>query len=89
MIGRWNYKTREYDPYEIPADWDVKMFSIDMEETVSCASCGKKIKYGDCYTSMEIHEQKFGFGYAVCDKCYEEESKRRFQSIKEMEEGEE
>lgn len=45
-----------------------------MDEVVNCARCGKKIKYGDCYTSKQIHND-FGFGYAVCPECYEKEWK--------------
>ena len=40
------------------------------------AQCGKELKYGDTYTSLEIHTA-MGFGYGVCEDCYEFEWKRR------------
>ena len=48
----------------------------DLEEIVNCAQCGKELKYGDCYTSLEIHTD-MGMGFAVCEDCYEEEWQRR------------
>jgi hypothetical protein len=30
---------------------------------------GKKVTFGSCYTSKEIHTPG-GFGYAVCGECY-------------------
>ena len=74
IVGKWNYKTRKYDPYEIPADWHTPLLSDDMGEEINCASCGKLVKFGDCYTSKVIHG-KMGFGYFVCEDCYEIEWK--------------
>lgn len=44
-------------------------YEADMNKVVSCASCGKKILYGNGYTSHRIHTN-MGFGYAVCERCY-------------------
>lgn len=71
-MEKWNFKTREYEPYTVPEDWNCKTFSMDMDEIVNCPHCGRKVQYGDCYTSRQIHT-KFGMGYAVCEKCYEAE----------------
>lgn len=49
-----------------------------MKEIVNCPHCGKELEYGNCYTSLEIHTE-MGFGYGVCEKCYEEEWNRRRQ----------
>lgn len=76
-LSKWNYDTKEYDDYEVPDDWKCKLsYAMDMDEIVNCPHCGKEVKYGDCYTSLEIHS-KSGLGFSVCDKCYEEEIKRR------------
>lgn len=72
IIGKWNYKTHSYDDYSIPKNWNVKLFTTDMDEIVNCASCGKELKFGDAYTSKEIHN-KFGLGFAVCEECYNKE----------------
>ena len=61
---KWNYKTHEYDPYEF------------MGKIVACARCGGQMMYGNGYTSLEIHNS-MGIGYAVCERCYDEEWKRR------------
>lgn len=68
-MQRWNNKTLEYEEYTVPDSWKVKIFSIDMNEKVNCASCGKSMKYGFGYTSRTIHDEH-GFGYVVCKDCY-------------------
>ena len=76
ILQKWNWDKREYEDYEVPKDWVCKCYSDDMSEIVNCPHCGKQIRFGDCYTSMEIHT-KSGFGYSVCENCYENEWKRR------------
>ena len=63
----WNEKKQKYDPYELPEGSSV--YETDMNREVSCACCGKKVKYGETYTSHKIHGVA-GFGYAVCKDCY-------------------
>lgn len=75
LLKKWNWKTREYDPYEIPDDWNVKTYSEDMDEIVNCPHCGRKVVFGDTYTSREIHTEH-GFGYSVCGDCYSREWER-------------
>ena len=72
IMRKWNHKTREYDPYEIPDSWHPSTFEIDMDKLVTCPHCGRQVAFGDCYTSREIHT-KHGMGYAVCPECYEAE----------------
>lgn len=47
-------------------------YSNDMDEIVACAACGKPLKFGDAYTSRKI-QSNAGFGFAVCEDCYEKE----------------
>ena len=75
LLKKWNWKTREYDPYEIPDDWNVKTYSNDMGEIVNCPHCGREVEFGDTYTSREIHTEH-GFGYSVCEVCYAREWER-------------
>ena len=70
ILQKWNEKKRVYLPYEVPDNWNVKFNSDDMDEIVNCAHCGQKIKFGECFTSRQIHTD-IGFGYGVCGKCYE------------------
>lgn len=75
-MRKWNYKKHEYELYEVPSDWHCSIYESDMSKTVNCAQCGREIKFGDAYTSNEIHTF-MGFGYAVCEECYNEEWERR------------
>ena len=76
ILQKWNGKKHKYEDYKIPNDWNVKTYSKNMEEKINCAQCGKKIAFGDCYTSLEIHTE-LGFGYGVCEKCYQKEWQRK------------
>ena len=72
LMNKWNFKTREYEPYSVPADWNCKTFSVNMDEIVNCPHCGREVRFGDCYTSRQIHT-RYGMGFAVCEECYEKE----------------
>lgn len=74
MAQKWNWKTHQYEPYTLPLN--AILFSFDFDQTVACAGCGSYLKYGECFTSLEIHNLS-GFGYAVCEKCYNDEWKRK------------
>lgn len=80
-LRKWNYEKREYEPYEIPNDWDVKTYSEDMDEMVTCPHCGKDFCFGDGYTSHEIHTEH-GFGYTVCEECYFGQEYERYMRYK-------
>lgn len=68
-LNRWNHHKHIYEPFEVPDDRRCRIYCIDMEELVDCASCGASLKHGEAYTSREIHT-RHGFGYDVCEKCY-------------------
>lgn len=76
ILNKWNYKEHIYKHYKIPDDWNCKTYSNDMEEVINCPHCGRKLKFGNSYTSLEIHTDS-GFGYGVCGKCYQDEWTRR------------
>ena len=78
-IPRWNRLLHRYVDVRIPDDWYVSTFEKDMNKIVNCVNCGKEIRFGDGYTSQEYQEMTFGFGYTVCEKCSEEEIKRRLE----------
>lgn len=54
----------------------ISIYETDMDKIVNCAQCNEELKYSESYTSME-KQTYFGFGYAVCSKCYNEEWIRR------------
>lgn len=78
ILKKWNYQKRKYEDFNIPRDRNVKLLADDLNEIINCANCGKEVKFGDTYTSMTIHNS-LGFGYCVCEECYEEEWKDRIK----------
>lgn len=74
----WNNEKGEYELYDVPADWECKLYEDDLNQKINCASCGKEERFGECYPSMEIHDV-WGLGYAVCPECYQKEIERRFE----------
>lgn len=78
-VQKFNRKTHQYEDYELPAG--AKTYSENMDEIIPCAGCGKQIKVNDGYTSLEIHTNA-GFGYIVCETCYQHELKRKYKDQK-------
>ena len=76
-LRKWNYDIHEYEPYNIPDEWDCRYFNMDMTEIINCCQCGKEVKFGKCYSSHEVHTST-GFAYMVCEECHEVEMKREF-----------
>lgn len=76
LAKKWNFSKVEYEDYELTEG--ATTYSSDMDEIVSCAQCGKKVLFGESYTSRQIHTPR-GFGYAVCEKCYEKEWKEAYE----------
>ena len=79
VLNKWNWEKKEYDKYYVPKEWVMILFSNDMEVKVNCAQCGKVLEYGQCYTSLEVHNNH-GFGFGVCEECYKCEHERRRKS---------
>ena len=71
-VKKWDFINHVYEPYDIPDHYHTPLYTDDMEEIVNCAGCGTRIKYGQCYTSMTIHNH-VGLGYPVCDDCHQKE----------------
>lgn len=80
ILQKWNWIKHKYEKYEIPEEWFCKTYCNDLKEIVNCPHCGRKIKFGDSYTSREIHTPVLTFGYAVCESCYEKEWERSKKS---------
>ena len=78
-LNKWNWKKHEYEPLEVPDDWNCKTYSPDMNEIINCPHCGKEISFGDGYTSREI-QTEYGFGYMVCADCYRKEWDRESEA---------
>lgn len=68
---KFNFKTSEYETYRLP-DGATTSAWCEMDEMIQCAGCGKKMLYGDGYTSRKIYNIN-GIGYKVCKRCYDKE----------------
>ena len=55
ILRKWNYQKHNYDKHEVSDTWNCKTFCEDLEEIVNCAQCGKQVKHGNTYVSLEIH----------------------------------
>ena len=77
-LNRWDWKDHKYYPYtiSIPINEVIVLAVENMDAEILCPTCRRKIKFGESYTSMELHSD-YGFGYPVCKKCYYEEWDRR------------
>lgn len=64
---KWIEKEQKYIDYELPEG--ASLYESDMDKEVACCQCGRKIKYGECYTSRTIYSPA-GFGFAECEQCY-------------------
>ena len=76
VLMKWNYDKHDYDMKRIPDGMNCVCYSGDMDKVVNCATCFREIRYGDGYGSLEVHDG-YGFGYCVCESCYEAELELR------------
>ena len=86
-LNKWNYEKHVYEAYEVPDEWRISVYETDMDALVNCCQCGKEIKFGETYTSQEVHTE-MGFGFAVCPECYRSEMERRFACLDKIREEE-
>lgn len=77
LIKRWNYETHEYDDVYVNGPC-LRTYSDDPDAPTKCPNCGKIIKFGESFTSYEYRTET-GIGYAVCEKCHQEELDRKIK----------
>lgn len=75
-LYKWDYETHSYKEFLIDDDWKCAIYA-GINDIINCPHCGKELVVGKGYTSLEIHEQQFGFGYVVCESCYNKERERK------------
>lgn len=68
-ISRWNSIKKIDEPYDVPEGWYVSVYESDMEKEINCVNCGRKIKFGEGYTSRRYMTEG-GFGFSECEECY-------------------
>ena len=76
-VQKWDFKKHCYEDALI--DDECSLYEIDMNKIVKCPNCNKEVIFGDCYTSKQYHSD-YGFGYAVCEECYEKERKQEIEN---------
>lgn len=75
-VWKWDPYIRKYIPYILPEGKLKCSLSEDkMDKIIACAGCGKTVKFGDAYTSLEINTDT-GLGFSVCPRCYANEIER-------------
>lgn len=79
IVNKWNFKTKEYEQVTIPKEYHVSTYEGSLDAKVVCPSCLKEITFGDSFTSIKYHDL-LGFGYCVCEKCYNNEMAERMLS---------
>lgn len=70
---KYNVELHEYEDILLPDE--CRTYEDDMEKMVPCAQCGRMFRFGEMYTSREVHTAH-GFGFAVCAECYDGETDR-------------
>ena len=70
---KYNVELHEYEDILLPDE--CRTYEDDMEKMVPCAQCGRLHKYGEMYTSKEVHNA-YGLGYPVCAECHDDETDR-------------
>lgn len=70
ILKKWDFKKKKYLPFEA---LDSSVLMAGLKDPVACTNCRNPKIFGDCYTSLTIHSE-MGFGYPVCESCYEIES---------------
>jgi len=80
IIYKWNFEKHEYE--EIINTWGISLIH-ELGEMTICANCKEPLLFDNGYTSNQWHS-KVGFGYSVCEKCFEAE-KMMEKSFKEGE----
>jgi hypothetical protein len=89
VLNRFNRQKHKYEDYGVPANWNVKCYCNDLEEIVNCAQCGKELKYGYCFTSLEVHtDMGLGFAHSNISNCCKGKQKTAYGYIWKYKEGE-
>lgn len=68
---QWSYEAQSF--IDIETDDQCGIIPKKLDELAVCASCGKELPYGDCYTSLEYFDKSGMFGLCVCPKCHKSE----------------
>lgn len=71
-INKWNFRLKKYELFEIPNNRNICFSSNNMSQVIQCVNCGKELTVGESNISLQYHTN-MGFGYCVCNSCYQDE----------------
>lgn len=60
----WDESARAYSDVEVPDG--CSCYEDDMDAIVTCAGCGKSVKFDSSYTSRRFYLSGYIWGLAVC-----------------------
>lgn len=76
VAQKWNPYHGKYRFYVLPEDeLKCSLLEDSAEKIIACAGCGRSVKYGESFSSLEIHTES-GFGFMVCHMCIDQETER-------------
>lgn len=67
----WDEYVHDYLDVKIPDS--CRHRGHDLDEIVTCPSCGARLRYGSCYASRRFFTQTVSSSLAVCPACHEKE----------------
>jgi hypothetical protein len=79
IMLKWDFFKKEYTEFVPNSKGVYKTYCSNMNERVNCAHCGKRLKFKDSYTSLQIQDH-IGMGFAVCKECYKDESRGMWEA---------
>ena len=58
VAQKWNSYHRKYRPYVLPEDeLKCSLLGDSAEKIIACAGCGRPVKFGESFTSLESHTE--------------------------------
>lgn len=67
----WDEYVHDYLDVKIPDS--CRHHGHDLDEIVTCPSCGARLRDGSCYASRRFFTQTVSSSLAVCPACHEKE----------------
>ena len=70
----WDESTRSYLPVKVPDGCTT--YEVDKESMVTCPGCGRRVMYGNCFTSKRFYTSDGLLAFSVCPVCHGKECGR-------------
>lgn len=70
----WDESTCSYLPVKVPDGCTT--YEVDKESMVTCPGCGRRVMYGNCFTSKRFYTSDGLWAFSVCPVCHGKECGR-------------